>query len=562
MKPRLRIRYLCLVGLAWIAVLPAPHAAPRLGAIASAHPLATQAGFEILEAGGNAFDAAVAVSAALGVVEPSSSGFGGGGFWLIRRAGEKPAIFIDGRERAPRSADKDMYLDAEGNHQQALSLIGPFAAAVPGQPAALDHIARKYGKLPLARSLEPAIRLAREGFEVDAHYLEMAGNPRILPGLRRYPATAAIFLDKGEAPKPGFRLVQTDLAATIARIASEGRAGFYTGQTAQRLVAAVNAAGGAWVAQDLLDYQVVERQALTGSYRGFTVITSPPPSSGGVALLTALNVLEPFDLGSLRPAVRTHLVIEAMRRAYRDRADYLGDPDFVAIPTDLLRDKAYAAGLRAGIRHDRAGKSDDLPDAVAAVEGTDTTHFSVMDAAGNLVAGTLSINIPFGSALAAAGTGVLLNDEMDDFSSKPGTPNVYGLIGASANAIAPGKRPLSSMTPTVIERDGEVALLGTPGGSRIISMVLLGVLDFTGGNPDPKSWVGAQRYHHQYMPDEVQIEKGAIEEPVRASLREMGHTLIEVERNYGNMQALYWNRATGEARAASDPRGGGLAEVR
>ncbi len=533
----------------------------RQGAIASAHPLATAAGFEILEAGGNAFDAAVAVSAALGVVEPSSSGFGGGGFWLLRRAGEAEAVFIDGRETAPASAHRDLYLDADGEHQRELSLIGALAAGIPGLPAGLVHIADGYGKLPLTTSLAPAIRLAHDGFEVDAHYLRMAGIPRITKGLQRFAETAGIFLDDGEAPAAGFRLVQTDLARTISILAEAGHDGFYRGAVAEMLVAGVNAAGGNWTLEDLAAYRVIERQPLTGTYRGYRVVTAPPPSSGGIALLTSLNILETYDLAELAPAQRTHLIIEAMRRAYRDRAEYLGDPDFVDIPLALLADKAYAAGLRASLRHDRATRSEDLPRAVAAVEGTDTTHFSVMDAAGNLVAGTLSINIPFGSALVPPGTGILLNDEMDDFSSKPGTPNIYGLVGASANAIAAGKRPLSSMTPTFVETDEELAILGTPGGSRIISMVLLGVLDFTQGADDPASWTAVPRFHHQYLPDEVQIEKGALQD-LQPKLEALGHRINELDRNYGNMQALYRNHVRGTAQAASDPRRRGGAEVR
>ena len=532
----------------------------RRGAIASAHPLATAAGFEMLEAGGNAFDAAVAISATLGVVEPSSSGFGGGGFWLLRPAGGD-AVFLDARETAPASAHRDLYLDDNGDHQRELSLIGPLAAGIPGLPAGLVHLAAGYGKLPLTTSLAPAIRHARQGFEVDGHYLRMVTIPRITTGLQKYPETARIFLDHGEPPTAGFRLHQPELANTIEAIARQGRDGFYRGAVAQRLVDGVNAAGGAWTLDDLSNYRVVERAPLTGRYRGYRVITAPPPSSGGIALLTSLNILEGYALGDLPPVTRTHLVIEAMRRAYRDRAEYLGDPDFVEVPLDLLADKAYAAGLRAGIRHDRATPSELLPRAVTEPQGTDTTHFSVLDTAGNLVAGTLSINIPFGSALVPPGTGVLLNDEMDDFSSKPGTPNIYGLVGASANAIAPGKRPLSSMTPTFVERGAEVAILGTPGGSRIISMVLLGVLDFTGGERDPASWTAVERFHHQYLPDEVQIEQGALQD-LREPLEALGHTINALDRNYGNMQALYWNRASGEALAASDPRRVGAAEVR
>nr|ART37659.1 E450 [uncultured bacterium] len=292
------------------------------------------------------------------------------------------------------------------------------------------------------------------------------------------------------------------------------------------------------------------------------ILTAPPPSSGGVALITALNILEGYAL-DLRDAVTgKHLVIEAMRRAYRDRAVYLGDPDFVAMPMAQLQSKDYAAGLRAGIRPDRATPSASLPGAPALVEGTDTTHFSVVDTQGNVVSATLSVNIPFGSGFVPPGTGILLNDEMDDFSAKPGNPNAYHLVGSEANAIAPGKRPLSSMTPTILRRGDSVAVLGTPGGSRIISMVLLGSLSFAQGNDDPAAWVSTGRYHHQFLPDVVEYEPQGLSEADIAGLQKLGHTLKQVDRRYGNMEAILWNTRTGALQAASDPRRQGSAQVR
>lgn len=552
------MRTLFAVVLTLFLALPVA-AGPRLGAIASAHPLATEAGFEVLAAGGNACDAAVAVSAALAVVEPVSSGLGGGGFYLVRRRSGQ-ALFVDARETAPASAHRDMYLGADGEPVAKKSLDGPLAAGIPGEPAALAHLTRRCGRLDLARNLAPAIRLAADGFQPDAFHLQMTARRR--DALAASPAAAAIFLDDGQPPQAGFRLVQKDLAGVLQRLARHGRAGFYAGETARLLVEGVNAAGGAWTSADLEQYRVVERTPLRGRYRDMDVLTAPPPSSGGVVLLTALNILEGYRL-DLRGAIeRKHLIIEAMRRAYRDRAQYLGDPDFVPMPIARLIDKNYAAGLRAGIRADRATPSASLPGAPAAPQGTDTTHFSIVDAQGNIVSATLSINIPFGSGFVPPGTGVLLNDEMDDFSAKPGSPNTYGLIGSFANAIAPGKRPLSSMTPTILRRGGTVAVLGTPGGSRIISMVLLGALEFADGSDDPAAWVGVGRYHHQFWPDVVEYEPQGLTAAEMAGLERLGHTLKPVGRRYGNMQAIAWQPASGQMQAASDPRREGSAQVR
>ncbi|WP_372720633.1 gamma-glutamyltransferase [Immundisolibacter sp.] len=534
-------------------------AAPKLGAIASAHPLATEAGFEILAAGGNACDAAVAVSAALAVVEPVSSGIGGGAFYLIQLKGGK-ALFVDARERAPQSASRDMYLGEDGKPVREKSLNGPLAAGIPGEPAGLVQVGKRCGRLGLARNLSPAIRLATEGFEPDEFHLQMVGMRQ--KALAAAPAAAAVFLDQGQPPKAGFRLVQKDLAATLQRLARQGQPGFYSGDTARLLVEGVNAAGGAWTLSDLADYRAVERTPLRGRYHEVEVLTAPPPSSGGVALLTALNILEGYALNLRDPVTRKHLIVEAMRRAYRDRAEYLGDPDYVAMPLAMLGSKDYAAGLRAGIRTDQATSSASLPGAPSGPEGTDTTHFSVVDAAGNIVSATLSVNIPFGSGFMPPGSGVLLNDEMDDFSAKSGSPNAYKLIGSHANAIAPGKRPLSSMTPTILRRGDAVAVLGTPGGSRIISMVLLGTLSFAQGSDDPAEWVTTGRYHHQFSPDVVEYEPQGLGADDIAGLEKLGHTLQQVNRRYGNMQAIAWQPRTGQMQAASDPRRKGSAQVR
>ena len=548
--------------LVWLLLLSGSVAAavrPPQAAVASAHPLATEAGFTILEAGGNAFDAAVAVSAALAVVEPYSSGIGGGGFWLLHRAADGRQLMLDGRERAPLAAHRELYLDASGRVIPGASVDGPLAAGIPGEPAALAHLSENYGRLPLARSLAPAIRLAQEGFAVDLHYRRLAGLR--LAALNASPAAAERFLRDGKVPETGQLIQQPELAATLERLARQGRDGFYAGETARALVQGVRAAGGIWTLEDLAQYRVVEREPVYGSYRGLTIVSATPPSSGGVLLVEMLNMLAGHELERLDAAARNHLLVEVMRRAYRDRAEYLGDPDQVEMPLQRLLHPHYATGLLRDLDPQRVTSS--TGKAEQRQEGADTTHFSILDREGNRVAATLSINYPFGSGFMPPGTGVLLNDEMDDFSARPGVPNVYGLIGGEANAIAPGKRMLSSMSPTFVESADGVAILGTPGGSRIISMVLHGVLAVAEGEgAGPDEWVKRPRFHHQYLPDVVQYEPGALSEKQIAALQAKGHRLQALERHYGNMQALYWDRRNGRVLAASDPRGIGRAEVR
>lgn len=534
-------------------------AAPRQAAIASAHPLATQAGFEILRQGGNAFDAAVAVSAALAVVEPAGSGLGGGGFWLLHRVEDGKRVMLDGRERAPLSARRDMYLDKEGRFDSTRSINGPLSAGIPGTPAGLVYLAEQYGRRPLAQSLAPAIRYAREGFAVSERYRRLIAFR--LDVVRRSPAAARIFLQQGDVPEAGFNLVQKNLADTLERLAARGRAGFYGGEAAKMLVEGVRAAGGIWDMKDLADYKVVERQPIEGVYKGIRITSASPPSSGGVVLIEALNILSSYDLSALDEITRKHLIIEAMRRAYHDRAVYLGDPDFVPLPLPRLLSAYYAAGLRSTIRFDGVLPSARLAGYVAPeVEGENTTHFSILDREGNRVAATLSINLPFGSGFVPPGTGVLLNDEMDDFASQRDVPNRYGLVGGDANAIAPGKRMLSSMTPTFLEDAQRVAILGTPGGSRIISMVLLATLEFAAG-AGPDAWVQLPRFHHQYLPDRVQYEPGGLNDDEIDGLKKLGHRFKPVSRSYGNMQAILWDKSSGKVLAASDPRGEGLAVV-
>ncbi len=530
---------------------------PPQAAVASAHPLATHAGMEILDQGGNAFDAAVAVSAALSVVEPYSSGIGGGGLWLLHRASDGYETLVDGREYAPGAASAGMYLDKSGDVIPGASTDGPLSAAIPGMPAALVYMARKYGRLSLAEDLAPAIKLARDGFPLDQRFHDRLTSK--LGVLQRWPAASAAFLDKGQVPAVGWLLKQPDLADTLELLAKEGDKGFYDGKRARQMVDAVRAAGGIWTLDDLKGYKVVERKPLSGDYRGMHVVSAPPPSSGGVVLMEILNILAGYDLSHMDRVRRIHYVTEAMRYAYHDRADYLGDPDFVQMPIALLMTPDYAAGLRTTILPDRATPSSALVPVSTPELGNNTTHYSVLDKDGNRVSGTVTVNFSFGSCFMAPGTGVVLNDEMDDFSSKPGVPNGYGLVGNSANAIAPHKRPLSSMTPTFLETRDGVAILGTPGGSRITSMVLLGTLDFFDGG-DAKSIVSLPRYHHQYLPDVLEYEDGAFTDAEAAALQKMGYTPAD-HGHWGNMQAITWDYKTGKVSAAADPRGIGSGEV-
>lgn len=532
----------------------------KQAAIASAHALATSAGFAILAQGGNAFDAAVAMSATLAVVEPSGSGLGGGGFWLLHRASDGFETMLDGREKAPLAAHRSMYLDQQGRVIPGLSKNGALAAGIPGLPAALVHLAEKYGRLPLAQSLQFAIQCAEQGFVIGQRHSKLLKFR--LTVLQKHPEAAGIFLKDKHLPATTSILRQTDLAHTLKQLARDGRKGFYAGAVADRLVDGVRNAGGIWTHQDLHDYRVVEREPVKGEYHQVKITSAALPSSGGVVLVEALNILAGYPLEDINAISRKHIISEAMRRAYHDRALHLGDSDFVNVPVNRLINKDYAAGLSSSIRLDKATPSDFLAgNFQAKIQGEDTTHFSIIDSEGNRVAATLSINFPFGSGFVPAGTGVLLNNEMDDFVSKPGAMNGYGLVGGEANAIEPGKRMLSSMTPTFIEDAERVAVLGTPGGSRIISMVLLAVLEFAKGH-GPESWVWEPRFHHQYIPDQIQYEKGGMSRDEIAGLTMLGHQLKEVRYRYGNMQAVLWNKKSKLFTVASDPRGEGLALIR
>ncbi|HTU67884.1 MAG TPA: gamma-glutamyltransferase [Steroidobacteraceae bacterium] len=531
-----------------------PAKGPGHAAIASAYPLATNAGLEILAKGGNAFDAAVAVAAALAVVEPCCSGLGGGGFFLLRRASDGHEAMVDLREMAPGAASRDMYLDKDGNVVPGLSKDTALAAGIPGEPAGLAYLAKTYGKLPLATSMAPAIRLARDGFPL---YERMRGSVSFKKDAFLKTADAArVFLANGEVPPVGAIIRQPDLASSLELLATKGADGYYKGAFAKKLVDGVKQLGGNWTEADLANYKVVERAPVVGHYRGARIVSGSPPTSGGVALLDALNILDGFDLDKVDGVTRMHLVVEAMRRAHRDRAVYLGDPDFVDVPVERLINPYYAAGQRASIRMDRATPSASLPGVDVPGPGPSTTHFSVIDKQGNLVAATITLNFYYGSGLMIPGTGILLNNQMDDFSSKPGVPNGFQLIGGDANAIAPKKRPLSSSTPTFVEAPTGLMVIGSPGGSRIPGMVILGTLSFLDGK-GAQEIVAAPRYHHQFSPDVIEYEPGTLSAEVRAQLEARGHTLKEVSRKWGNTQVVTWDFKTGKVEAASDPRGVG-----
>lgn len=524
---------------------------PAGAAIASAHHLATDAGQEILANGGNAFDAAVAVSAVLSVVEPVSSGLGGGGFFLLHDGKTGREVMVDARETAPASATPAKYLDANGELDRDKSVNGPMSAGIPGLPAGLVHVAGKYGRLPLASSLAPAIRIAREGFPIYPRLAESYASRREV--MERFDGTKKVFLADGDAPKVGEKFRQPDLARTLELIAAKGFDGFYRGDTAAKIVADVNKYGGDWQAADLTGYSVKERAPIRFKYRDWDIVTAPPPSSGGVALAEMLQVLEGWDLAKLDEAHRIHIITEAMRRAYRDRTLYLGDPDFVTMPITRLTSDDYAAGLRATIHPDKATPSALLPGGKAPLESDHTTHFSIIDGEGNLASVTQTVNLGYGSGMVADGTGVLLNNEMDDFALKPGTPNAFGVMGYDANAVAPGRRMLSSMTPSFMIGKDRVVVLGTPGGSRIITMVLIGMLGVEQGL-DPQQVTAMPRFHHQYLPDQISYEPAAIPAETLKSLEAMGHTLSQGRGTWGNLQAVDWNLGTGVLRGGSDPR--------
>lgn len=524
----------------------------RKAAVVSPHPLATDIGVAVLRKGGNAVDAAVAVQLAIAVVYPRAGNIGGGGFMLIRQP-DGAADALDYREKAPAAASRDMYLDDAGNPVAGLSVRGHLAAGVPGTVAGLAEAHRKYGRLPWAELVAPAVRLARRGYAVSETEARRLSN--FQEDFRAFNGPGCPFVRANW--QPGDKLVQTDLAAALERIKEQGAAGFYKGETARLIVAEMQSGGGLITEQDLAAYQPQWRQPLKGNYRGYTVIAMPPSSSGGVALLQMLGMCNAYPVGAygFQQAEAVHLVAEAARRAYADRATYLGDSDFYPVPLDSLVDAAYLRARMASFQPQRATPSDSLGagNFQLRMERFETTHTSIVDSEGMAVSVTTTLNSNFGCKVVVDGTGFFLNNEMDDFSIKPGVPNQFGLVGAEANAIAPGKRMLSSMTPTIVEKDGDLFLvLGSPGGSTIITsvmQVLMNVVDF--GMPiDSAVW--APRFHHQWLPDEIVLEKAAIAPGQRAALEGRGHRLREVNA-IAVVKAIH-RRPDGRLHAAGDHR--------
>jgi len=536
------------------------------GMVVSVHHLASDAGLETLRAGGNAVDAAVATGFSLAVVHPAAGNLGGGGFLLLRTH-DGHATFIDYREKAPLAATETMYQDAQGNiiPEDSLlsSVIGYRSIATPGSVAGMVYAERKYGKLGLARVMAPAIKLAADGFVLSAEEAEELSDP----DLAKFPDSKRIFQRDGHLYKEGETFRQPELAHTLQRIASDPD-DFYRGKMAHELIDELHKGGALLTLADLAQYSVVERAPITGEFHNYTVISAPPPSSGGIVLVSALNILEGFDLAKLgdRSAPAIHLITEAYRRAYMDRADYLGDPDYNAIPTAALTAKPYANAWRTTIDPSSATPSASLvrpagflpPAPTTAgkrrVESQDTTHYSVVDAEGNAVSVTTTLNDSFGSHVTAGPLGFLLNDEMDDFASKMGVPNMFGLIQGPANAIAPGKRPLSSMTPTIVLEDGKLRyVLGSPGGARIITTVANIFLSSAEGGLNIQEAVDAPRFHHQYQPDKLFLEPGFSPEVI-AALRAQGYVLDIENRHWSNGECIAIDPKTGELAGGQDHR--------
>jgi gamma-glutamyltranspeptidase / glutathione hydrolase len=553
--------------------------AGRHGMVASSEAHASDAGVEILRAGGNAVDGAVAVGFALAVTHPFAGNIGGGGFMLVR-LGSGETAFIDYREEAPGGASHNMYLDAAGSPIKDASLVGALASGVPGTVAGLALAEQKYGKLGLARVMAPAIELASDGFEVSyalAQDLRGEGNK-----LGKFDASRHIFLRDGNYYQPGEVFKQPDLAQTLREIAEQGPDAFYRGPIAQKIAASMEKNHGLISLADLAAYQAKIRKPLVGHFRGYTILSAPPPSSGGVGLLEMLNILEPLDLGAPDAYASMHLIIEAQRRAYADRAQFLGDSDFVPVPVAGLTSKDYAARLRQELL---AAKPDAPVGAgqPAPAESSTTTHYSVVDAEGNAVSNTYTLNAGYGSGLTIEGAGFLMNDEMDDFAAKPGSPNLFGLIQGEANAIAPRKRPLSSMTPTIVLEDSPAAgapgaagteagsapesgttagpqlrlVLGSPGGGTIINTVLEVLLNVTAFHMEVQRAVSAPRFHNQWMPDRVLIEPG-ISQDTADRLTDAGYKVQRVG-GIGDCEAIAVDPRTGWRFGASDPRGDGKA---
>ncbi|MFS4438572.1 gamma-glutamyltransferase [Paracoccaceae bacterium GXU_MW_L88] len=530
------------------------------GMVAAQEAVAARVGLEILEQGGNAVDAGVAVAFALAVTLPRAGNLGGGGFMIVHDAESGETKAIDYREMAPAGAERDMFLDENGDADSELSRFTGKAAGVPGTVAGMQLALDEYGTMTMAEVIAPAIRLAEEGIEVTPALADslIALEER----LKKWPSSEAIFYTEDGFYAPGDTLVQADLANTLKAIAEQGPAGFYEGPVAEQIAAAVQAADGPMTVEDLANYEAKIREPVTGTYRGYDIVSMPPPSSGGIHIIQILNTMEGWPIGALgsNSAQTVHLMAEAMKRAYADRSEFLGDSDFVDVPIAELTSKDYAEDIRAQIG-DYATPSENIkPADLAPYESNETTHFSIMDKDGNAVSNTYTINFSYGSGMVADGTGVLMNNEMDDFSAKPGVPNAYGLIGGDANAVEPGKRPLSSMSPTIVMKDGEVFLVtGSPGGARIITTTLQVISNVIDHKMNVAEATNAPRFHHQWLPDELRIEEGFSADTLNI-LRGKGHTPVEMDV-MGSTQSILNDPETGFFLGASDPRAAGAATV-
>jgi gamma-glutamyltranspeptidase/glutathione hydrolase len=571
--PRLRRALFAAFLLGWAGAaspsLPAPEplaaqAAEGLkGVVAAGEPLASEAGLEILRAGGNVVDAAVAVGFALAVTHPEAGNLGGGGFLLYRRGADGQTIFIDFREKAPRRATTDLYRGRDGKPAPERIAFGPLSVGVPGTVAGLCHAAERYGTLPLARLVTPAVRLARQGIAVSAPLADSLAEAWSWDTLSKDPGASATFGRDGKPLTQGEVLRQPDLAKILEAIGERGTAAFYRGAYAERLAGGLQALGGVLETADLAGYRPVERPPLRGRFGDLEIVTAPPPSAGGTLLLMMLNMLQDRSLEKLghNSSAFIHLAAEAMRRAFADRAAYLGDPDFTEVPVARLIDPAYAGRRWNGFDAERATPSERLgPGLAQAGGGRHTTHYSVLAANGDAVAVTTTINWSYGSGILIPGTGVLLNNEMDDFSLAPDTPNLYGLVGSEPNAVAPGKRMLSSMTPTIVTRGGRTWLvLGSPGGSQIPNVVLQVVLNRSVFGMSLRDAVAAPRFHHQWKPDALRLEKPGFPADVSTALERRGHKIEVAGWKLGEVNAAELDPGSGRLIGAPDPRGAGRA---
>ncbi|HUP58921.1 MAG TPA: gamma-glutamyltransferase [Thermoanaerobaculia bacterium] len=529
--------------------------------VASTSEIASRIGADVLKKGGNAVDAAVAVGFALAVTWPSAGNLGGGGFMLVRKA-DGTSEAIDYRERAPLAATRTMYLDAEGNVIKGLSTKGYKAVGVPGTVAGLALAHKRHGKLKWEELVEPARKLAAEGFEVNYHLMRSLSSKFAIERMESFPESRRIYLKDGRGWQMGETFVQPELAATLARIRDNPR-DFYEGETARLVVADMKANGGIITAEDLRTYEPTIRTPLRGTYRGYDILSMPPPSSGGIALIQMLNMLEPYDLAAMgwHSSQHVHTVVEVMRRAFADRAELLGDTDFVKVPVAGLLSRAYADERRKSIDPQRASTSRETR--AGKPESTETTHYSIVDPAGNVVSNTYTINDSYGSGVTVKGAGFLLNDEMDDFAARPGVPNDYLLIQGEANAIAPKKRPLSSMTPTIVLKDGKPFLIiGSPGGPTIINTVLHTIVNMIDFGMTIQEAIDAPRFHHQWMPDEIFWEERDLQADTRAALEKMGHRFrakpgFSDSPTIGDAHGIVIDPETGMRLGGSDPRRGG-----